>query len=308
MESIMSLFVVYIAIFLFGLILLKTGIQQLSYKKMKLWLMKHTENPLKGFIIGIVITAILQSSSTTIVITVSLTAAGLLTFKNTIAIILGANVGTTVTAEIMSFSNQWLMWGMLLIGFCLLLIHQQIIFSIGCIVFGLGTIFTALYGFESLVEPIKNTPFLEEGISTISKSTSYSLLFGTIVTGIIQSSSAFTGMIMSFMNEHLISLQSAIIMVLGANIGTCFTAILASIGSTKEAKWTAYAHVWINVIGVLLFLPIITWFSDVMLQYSSIPGRQLAHASVVFNLVVSLLLLPFVKPFAGFIQFVSKKS
>ncbi len=307
MESIITAFIVYIAIFLFGLILLKTGIQQLSINKMKNWLMQHTKNPLEGFLIGVVITAILQSSSTTIVLTVSLTAAGLLSFQNTIAIILGANVGTTVTAEIMSFSSEWLMWGCLFSGFILLFIHKQTIFSLGCILFGLGTIFTALYGFESLVDPIQKTPYLEEAITNISESSGYSLLFGTIVTGIIQSSSAFTGLIMSFMNEYLITLPAAIIMILGANIGTCFTAILASFGSTKEAKWTAYAHVWINVIGVVLFLPIISWFSDFVIQLTPIPGRQLAHASVIFNLLVSLLFLPFIKPFAAFVRWTSRR-
>mgnify|MGYP001252655221 CR=1 FL=1 len=308
MESIITSLIVYIGIFLFGLILLKIGIQQISYKKMKALLMKHTNNPIEGFLIGVVITGILQSSSSTIVLTVSLTAAGLISFQNTIAIILGANVGTTVTAEIMTFSSEYLMWGCLAIGFCLLFIHKPIPFSLGCMFFGLGTIFTALHGFESLVEPIKQTPLLKESILHISESGGYSLLFGTIVTGIIQSSSAFTGLIMSFMNEHFIALPAAIIMVLGANIGTCFTAILAAIGSTKEAKWTAYAHVWINVIGVLIFLPIISWFSDFVFQLSSIPGRQLAHASVLFNVIVSLLFLPFIKPFASFIMFTSKKA
>ncbi len=303
----MTSFIVYITIFLFGLMILKTGIQQISYRKMKAWLSKHTSNPINGFLVGVIVTAIMQSSSTTIVLIVSLTSTGLLAFKNAIAIILGANVGTTVTAEIMSFSNIWLMWGTLIIGFICLCIHKQIFFSVGCILFGLGTVFTALYGFESLVEPIRRTPYLDEGLVSIGGNTSYSLLFGIIVTAIIQSSSALTGMIMSFINKDLLTLSSAIIMVLGANIGTCFTAILASIGGKKEAKWTAYAHVWINVIGVIIFLPLIQLLSDISMQLSDIPGRQLAHASVIFNVVISLLFLPFIKPFASFIQWSSRR-
>ncbi|MRG86638.1 Na/Pi symporter [Salinibacillus xinjiangensis] len=307
MESIWSMFIVYIGIFLFGMILLKTGIQQISYHKTKMWLMKHTSNPLKGFLIGIAITAVLQSSSTTIVLIVSLTSVGLLPFTHAIAIILGANVGTTVTAEIMALSNLWLMWSTLILGFILMCIHKQVIFSIGCVLFGLGTIFTALYGFESLVEPIQRTPYIENGLYTISTNTSYSILFGVIITGIIQSSSAFTGMIMSFMNENLLNLSSGIAMVLGANIGTCFTAILASIGSRIEAKWTAYAHVWINLIGVLCFIPFIHWLGDLVVNVTPIPGRQLAHASVLFNIITSLLFLPFIKPLATFIKLTSKK-
>src|SRR5690606_13737634 len=172
----------------------------------------------------------------------------------------------------------------------------------------LGTIFTALHGFESLVEPIKQTPFLEESIIRISENGGYSLLFGTVITGIIQSSSAFTGLIMRFMNENFNALPPAIMMVLGANIGTCFTAILAAIGSTKEAKWTAYAHVWLSVTGGVLCLPFGTWFSDCVFQLSSIPGRDLAHASVVLNVIISLLFLPFIKPFASFVMFTSKKA
>jgi phosphate:Na+ symporter len=115
-------------------------------------------------------------------------------------------------------------------------------------------------------------------------------------------------LIISFSNEYLISLPAAIIMVLGANIGTCATALLASINSSKEARWAANAHVWVNILGVFLFLPIISLFSDFVEHLSNIPGRQLAHASVIFNVIVSLLFLPFVKPFAAFIQFISKKT
>lgn len=302
------MFIVYIWIFLFGLFILKTGIQQISYQKMKKWLMKYTSNPIKGFIIGVVMTAILQSSSTTIVIIVSLTSLGLLSFPSAIAIILGANVGTTLTAEILSFSNFGLMWILLISGFIFLCIHKQLIFSIGCMLFGLGTIFTALYGFESLVEPIRQTPYIEEGLYDISRETSYSVLFGMLVTGVTQSSSAFTGMVMSFMNQDLLSLSSAIAMILGANIGTCFTALLASIGSKIEAKWTAYAHIWINVLGVLFFIPFINWLGDFVSSLSTIPGRQLAHASVIFNLIISCFFLPFIKPLAAFIKMTSRKA
>ncbi|QHS22802.1 Na/Pi cotransporter family protein [Virgibacillus sp. MSP4-1] len=308
MESIVTMFIVYIWIFLFGLFILKTGIQQISYHKMKMWIKKYTSNPIKGFLIGVGITAILQSSSTTIVIIVSLTSLGLLYFPNAIAIILGANVGTTLTAELLSFSNFWLMWILLISGFILLCIHKQRIFSIGCMLFGLGTIFTALYGFESLAEPIRQTPYMEEGLYDISRETTYSILFGMVVTGITQSSSAFTGMIMSFMNQDLLSLPSAIAMVLGANIGTCFTALLAAIGSKMEGKWTAYAHLWVNILGVLFFIPFINWLGDFVSHLSAIPGRQLAHASVIFNLIISSFFLLFIKPLSAFIKMTSRRA
>ncbi|MBO8156039.1 MAG: Na/Pi cotransporter family protein [Bacillaceae bacterium] len=302
MDHLFTAFITFLTLFLFGLTILKIGVQQLSYKKMKSWVEKYTSSPFKGFIVGALTTGILQSSSTTIVITVTLTAAGILSFTNSIGIILGANVGTTVTGELLSFSSSWLMWICLLSGVMLLFAHKQLLFSIGCILFGIGTIFTALFGFESLAVPIQETPAFQNYFETISESAFFSVLFGTFITAIIQSSSAFTGMLMSFINEEIVTLSTALAMLLGANIGTCVTALLASIGGGIEGKRAALAHVWVNITGVICFIPFISVFSEFVMHLSEVPGRQLAHAAVLFNGAISFLFLPFVQPFARFMR------
>ncbi|MCP8616908.1 Na/Pi symporter [Salirhabdus salicampi] len=295
MNTIFTAFIVYIALFLFGLVILRIGIKLLSYQKMKIWIGKHTANPFKGFLVGVIATGIMQSSSTTLIILISLTATGLIPFRNTIPIILGANVGTTFTVELLAFSNDSLMFFFLFSGLICLFIYRQPIFAAGCISFGIGTIFAAMYGFESLAVPIKEMPAMTDALVQVDTSLSLSMLLGVIVTAIIQSSSAFTGIIMSFMNEHLLSMDSAIAMILGSNIGTCFTAFLASIGSMKEAKWVAYAHIWINILGVIMFWPFIHLLVNISEHLSIYPDRQLAHASFIFNFIVSIVLLPFIK-------------
>lgn len=302
MDNLFSAFITFLTLFLFGLTILKIGVQQLSYYKMKIFLQQYTSSPLKGFVIGVLATGILQSSSTTMVLTVTLTASGILSFSNSLGIILGANLGTTVTGELLSFSSVWLMWLFLITGTMLLFAHKQKFFSAGCILFGLGTIFTALFGFESMAQPIQETPAFQHYIDNISDSSLLSILFGTLITAIIQSSSAFTGILMSFMNEGILPLSTAIAMLLGANIGTCVTALLASIRGGIEGKRTALAHVWVNITGVICFVPFISAFSEFVMHLSEVPGRQLAHAAVLFNGAISFLFLPFVQPFARFMR------
>ncbi|MCA1031804.1 Na/Pi symporter [Bacillus timonensis] len=301
MLEIFSLFAVYISIFIFGMTVMRTGLYNLSGKNIKKWLIAFTNNPVKGLIIGAIVTAIVQSSSAVMVLIVGLVAAGYISFKQSIGVILGTNIGTTFTTELITFDIYSAILPLLITGFICLFISRREVFSIGALLFGLGCIFVAMNGFEHLAKPIALFPSVHTFFQYTNRSDLFGIGIGTILTAIIQSSTATTGIIMGFINEQILSLHAGIAIILGANIGTCITAFLASIGSSKEAKLTAYAHIWLNILGVLLFYPFISSLGNIATMLTSLPDVQLAHVSVMFNVLSSLIALPLTGILATFI-------
>jgi phosphate:Na+ symporter len=301
MLNILSFFSVYVAIFLFGMTILRTGLYHLSRDRMKEWLIKVTHSPWQGLLAGTVMTMILQSSSAVMVITIGLVASGYLTFHQSIGIILGTNIGTTFTTELITFRLDDYIVPMLIGGAVLLLIHRRISFCLGSMLFGLGCIFVAMNGFEQLAMPLSNLKAVQHIIEQANTNQMLGLGLGTAMTAVIQSSTATTGIIMSFLNENLLTLKTGIVILFGANIGTCITALLASIGANKEAKLTAFAHVWLNILGVAFFFPFIQMFEHVVSQVTPLPDVQLAHVSLLFNVLCSILALPMTGILAAFI-------
>ncbi|MBM7701473.1 Na/Pi symporter [Metabacillus iocasae] len=301
MLQVLSFFTVYIAIFIFGMTVLRTGLYNVSQHKMKQWLMQMTKHPFQGMLVGAFVTAILQSSSAVMVLTVGLVATGYLTFKQSIGIILGTNIGTTITTELITFQIDQFVVPMLVLGALLLLFSNLFLSCIGAMLFGLGCIFVSMNGFEHLAAPLSKLPSIEVVIQQANTSELLGLWLGTFMTAIIQSSTATTGIIMSFLNENILSLQAGIAILFGANIGTCITAILASIGSNREGKLTAFAHAWLNVFGVIVFFPFIQTFSLLATKLTQFPDAQLAHVSLIFNIVCSILALPLTNVLAKFI-------
>lgn len=305
---IFSYFTVFIALFLSGMLILKTGLYQFSGESLQSILLKLTRTPLHGLFVGMIVTALLQSSSAVMVMMIGLIAAGHLSFKHSIGIILGTNIGTTFTAEIITFDLDQFIVPFLLFGLIFMLQNKQFLFSLGTVFFGLGCIFTAMNGFESLASSISSISIVS---SLIQFSEQYQVIgvgFGTIVTAIIQSSTATTGIVMSFVNQEILSLPSAISIVLGANLGTCITAMMASIGSNRESKLAAYTHVWVNVFTVLFFFPFISLMSKWILAVTLVPDVQIAHLSLLMNVVVSLLLLPFASSLSRLILFIHDRQ
>ncbi|MCU9613926.1 Na/Pi symporter [Caldibacillus lycopersici] len=296
------LFIIYIVLFIAGMTVMRTGLVNVAGEKMKDWLLKFTSTPLKGMLFGIFITMILQSSSAVMIITIGLIAARLLTFSQSIGIILGTNIGTTATIEFLAYGPDQFILPLIIIGSVFIVFPYKKIRSTGLFFYGLGAIFLAMLGFEKLAQPLSDNPYLGPIFLQMNESMSIAVLFGCILTAIIQSSTAMTGITMGFMEGHILTLPAAIAIMLGANIGTCVDTYVASIGGGKEAKLSAYAHIWLNIIGVVLFLPFIQPFAHLIQQLASLPDQQIAHASVLFNVVVSLLILPFAKQFARFIE------
>jgi phosphate:Na+ symporter len=301
-NELVSLFAVLIAVFLFGMTVMRLGLESLSKKHIRTVLLKMTDTPLKSFLIGILLTAVIQSSSAVMVITVGLLAAGIIRFRQTIGIILGANIGTTVTLELFTLKLSDAVIPLLAIGAVLLFSRKQWLFSAGCVLFGLGTLFTALNGLGDLAEPLTHLKPVHQLLLVTNNNAIASTAVGALFTAIIQSSTATTGIAMAFINEGQLSIHTAIAIMLGANSGTCITALLASIGTNREAKLASYTHIALNVAGVALFLPFIHLLSEAAINLSAIPGTQVAHASVIFNVLCSLAALPFTNQIAGLFE------
>jgi phosphate:Na+ symporter len=306
--DLLSLFAVFLAIFLYGMTILRTGLYQLSHNKMESYLSKLTDSPWKGLLIGTVVTAIMQSSSAVMVITIGLVSAGMLTFRQTIGIILGANIGTTFTTEWMTLDLGYLVLPLLLLGALLLVTKHVTTFSIGACLFGLGCIFTAMNGFENLAKPLASFPIISSLFTLTNEHELIGIGFGAVLTAIIQSSTATTGITMGLLNEDLLTLSASTAIILGANIGTCLTAYIASIGGGREARLSAFAHIWLNIFGVVLFIPFIHLLGKVAIAFTSLPDVQLAHISLIFNISSSLLALPLAGILATFIIKVHGKT
>jgi phosphate:Na+ symporter len=302
------LFIVFLAVFIGGMTLLRKGLFELSASRMKNWLALMTDTPIKGMIAGMTVTALLHSSSAVMVITIGLISAGLLRFSQSIGIILGSNIGTTFTLEIITFNIDAFIVPFAIIGAILLVFRNRTWQNLGAISFGIAAIFAAMRGFTFLADPVTSLPAVEHALANLNNSHWISILTGTIVTGMIQSSTAMTGIVMGFLSEGTLSMDSAIAAMLGANIGTCITALLASIGAGKEAKLTAFAHVWLNIAGAALFFPFIGEIAALAPLTAERPDVQLAHVSVIYNLIASLLVLPVAEKFGVMIEVIHGKA
>lgn len=301
------LFILCILLFVFGMFIIRTGLFNLSEAKLKNWLIKLTSTPLKGMLTGTFITALLQSSTAVMVITISLISTRMLTFPQSIGIILGTNIGTTFKTELITFNIDKAILPLAVFGAGLSLFTNSKVRSIGLLVFGIASVFIAMKGFEIMAHPLTTLPFIHHLLLSLNDSIFQSLLTGTILTIIIQSSTAMTGIAMGFLTAGLLKLDAGIAIMLGANIGTCITAVMAAIGGGQEAKLAAYAHVWLNVFGVLFFIPLIPVLTTIAPYLSAHKDVQLAHISVIFNVAVSLIVLPFATRFGQMILYFHNK-
>lgn len=288
-----------ISLFLFGMKLMRLGLERLSGKHLNKFLYQSTKTPYHGFFTGTIATILLQSSSAVTVITIGLINAKMLTFYQTIGIILGTNLGTVATVELMALDiGNWSV-PLLIIGALMVLIPFGQWRSIGLFLGGFAIIFLGIDALQLIAIPLQNSSWFNWIISMPEQQIIIGILFGAIVTALIHSSSAMIAMTMGMMLYQDIPLTFGIAIVLGSNIGTCFTAILASIGGSTEGKQVATAHVLLNILGVILFFPFIDSFANLVQNLTAYPPAQIAHAQLIFNLTSSLLVLPFVKPFAN---------
>jgi phosphate:Na+ symporter len=302
------LFFLLIGIFVLGMTVLRSGLFQLSGESLRRMLERVTSSPIKAMLASIFVTAALHSSSAVMVITIGLISAGMLSFPKSIGIILGTNIGTTFTTEIITFDMNQFLAPMAVIGAVFMLFPNRKLRSSGLVLFGMSSVFIAIQGFEFLSDPLTSLAAVKKILLMLNGSHFLSVMFGMVFTALIQSSTAMTGITMGFLSGGILNLDSGIAIMLGANIGTCITAFLASIGAGLESKLCAYAHIWLNVIGVAVFFPMIDWLASLGPIAAKSPDVQLAHASLLFNVLSSLAVLPVAEKFGKWIIFIHGKK
>jgi len=282
-----------LGLFIFGIHLMGTGLHKAAGDKMRKILAALTSTPFIGMFVGLGVTSIIQSSSATTVILVGFVNAGLMTLRQSIGVILGADIGTTVTAQLIAFKLTDYALPVIGLGMVLNLFARKKFYkNIGEFLFGFGILFLGLNILTGSVKPFGGSESVRNAFIIFSKSPITGIATGMVVTMIIQSSSVTVGLVLALASVGLIDLRGAIPLILGDNIGTCITAILASIGTTISAKRTAIAHVTFKVLGVLLLLPFLPYYEKFVATTATSIMRQCANAHTIFNVIITTLFLP----------------
>jgi phosphate:Na+ symporter len=299
-----------LALFLFGMDQMASALKQVAGDQMKNILAKLTNNRLMGLFTGAFVTAIIQSSSVTTVILVGFVSTGIMSLSQAVGVILGADIGTTITAQIVAFKVTKYALVLVTIGFGMQFLSKKDSFKqYGLLVMGLGLIFYGMSVMSAGMAPLRSfQPFVD--LMSSVENPIVGIAVATLFTGLVQSSSATLGVIIALALQGLITLEAGIALALGANIGTCVTAALASIGKSREAIRVAVAHIAFKIIGVLLIVGFIGPFADFIRYISPVDGdlegtarlaaetpRQIANAHTIFNIAMAFVFLPFLAPF-----------
>lgn len=297
-----------LALFLYGMNSMSDALQKAAGDKMKKVLGFLTRNPVMGALAGMLVTAVLQSSSATTVMVIGFVSAGLMSLPQAISVIFGANIGTTMTAQLMAFKISNYIYPIIFIGFMLCFLgKKEKIKNVGMVIFSFGLLFEGIEIMGSVMKPLANSEVFINLMGKVSDIPILGVGLGMIMTLVVQSSSATIAVLQNFASQagpdgvhSVIGLAGAIPILLGDNIGTTITALLASIGQSKNAKRTAIAHSIFNISGSVVFLFLIPWFSR-FVQYISPKGneidiisRQIANAHTTFNVVCTLVWLPLI--------------
>lgn len=308
-----------LAVFIFGMNMMSECLQKAAGEKMRSILALLTKNPVMGVLAGTLTTAVLQSSSATTVMAIGFVSAGLMTLPQSVSIILGANIGTTITAQIIAFKISDYIYLFIFAGFAVsYLAKSEKAKNIGQTVFAFGLLFLGIETMGTVMKPLASSPFFINMIHKVADVPVLGVLTGTLMTLVVQSSSATIAVLQNFAAQpaadgvtSILGLAGAIPILLGDNVGTTITALFASIGQAKDAKRTALAHCIFNISGCFLFIWIIRPYAA-FIQWMT-PGpevevisRQIANAHTLFNLIMTLIwtpLLPYmVKIVTGLIR------
>jgi phosphate:Na+ symporter len=290
-----------LAIFLIGMDMMTEALRLIVGGKARKVIERLTSNRFTGLLTGAGITAVVQSSSVTTVLVVGFISAGLMTFVESIPVILGSNIGTTITAQIIAFNVTT--WALALVagGFLATQIAKREKHKAqGAAVVGLGLVFFGMVVMGEAMSPLRTyEPFINamESLDNLF----LAILAGAIFTALVQSSSATTGIVIVLASQGLITLEAGIGLIMGANIGTSVTALLAAIGKPRDAQRAAVAHLMFNVLGVLIWLPFLGWLGSWVETIGGGTSREVANAHTIFNVLNALVFLPFVNQFAALI-------
>ena len=286
-----------VALFLYGIRLLSEALQFIAGDKMRKLIGTLTKTPLRGIFVGIIVTVLIQSSTGTTVMTVSFVNSGLLTLNQAIGIIMGANIGTTVTAQIIAFKIEAFALPLIAMGMILSIFakNKKQLSYLASGIIGLGLLFLGMQTMSSK-EAVGLIAQHTDFILMLSRNPLTGVLAGIILTILIQSSAATIGLVIAIAisSNGLITLDAAIPIILGDNIGTTLTAIVVAMGATRPAKQAAAAHVLFNLIGTMIFLLAFPLYREIVIMSSPDIGRQIANAHTIFNILNTILFFPFV--------------
>lgn len=283
------------ALFLLGVNMLSQGMEKLAGNKIQVWLDRMTNTHIKGAVFGAGATALLQSSSMVMVTMISLINANLMSLEQAISVMLGQEIGTTLTAQIAAFDMGEFFFIFVILGFVLLEFTSKGEWKkYGEIILGFGVLFLGMETMTSALKTLMTLPEVVDIMSMMGQKVFLAVLAGTIATAIVQSSSAVTGLVVALGLSGTVTLPCAVALLLGANIGTCVTGLVAAFRLSKASLQASLAQILINVLGVLVFLPFINGFSNLVALTADDLGRQIANAHTIFNVLVSLLMFPFV--------------
>ena len=288
-----------LAIFLLGMRMMSDSLQRVAGDRMRSILKRMTDNRILGLIAGALVTAVIQSSSATSVIAVSFVNSGLMVLRQAVGVIIGANIGTTITGQLIAFKVMAYSFPMIAIGFTMLAFSRNRRTQFwGRALVGLGLIFLGMTLMKDVLTPLKSSLAVKEFFTNFSSNPLLAILAGTLLTAIIQSSSATVGLTMTLAGAGLISLQGAVYLVLGDNIGTTVTAQLSAIGGSRAARQTAMAHTMFNVFGAIYMGLLVANPNGFVMRFflstSSEPLRQVANAHSFFNLFNAMIFIPLV--------------
>lgn len=307
-----------LAMFLYGMNSMSDALQKAAGEKMKRILGFLTKNPLMGALAGALVTAVLQSSSATTVMVIGFVSAGLMSLPQAISVIFGANIGTTMTAQLMAFKISNYIYPIIFIGFIMnFVFKKEKIRNVGMVIFSFGLLFEGIEVMGGVMKPLASSAIFVDLMGKVSEIPVLGVVLGAVMTLVVQSSSATIAVLQNFASQpgpdgihSVIGLAGAIPILFGDNIGTTITALLASIGQSKNAKRTAIAHSTFNITGTILFMFLIRPLAA-FVQWISPKGdeldiisRQIANAHTTFNVACTLIWLPLIPVMVKIVKFI----
>ena len=283
-----------VSIFLLGMHFLGEGLKNAAQDKLKTFFDRGIKNRFAGTLIGAIVTIIWQSSSATTVMVIGFINAGLMTLTQASGVIIGANIGTTLTGHIMAIRiSDYIPLFMSIGGVLFLFLKKEKTKEIGKVLFGFGLLFTGLGAMSTAMRPLAQSDFFADIILLLEGNLFLGIMVGMIMTALLNSSSAATAVILSLAVSDAIGLYVAIPIIFGMNIGTCLTGIISSIGANKSSKRAAFFLLFFNIIGTIIFVPFVNPLTDLVQSWGGDTAQQIANTHTVFNVVTALLILPF---------------
>ena len=282
-----------LGMFLYGMEMMSDGMKIAAGNRMRSVLEKLTSNRFLAVGVGAFVTMVIQSSSATTVMLVSFVNSGLLSFVQGLGVILGSNIGSTITAQIVAFKVTDYALALIAVGAIMALFSKKdSTKNIGFVILGFGLLFYGMKVMSDTMKPLRSNPTFNS-ILTSFENPFMGILAGAAFTALIQSSSATTGIVITLASGGSITLEAGIPLIFGANVGTCVTAMLAGLNASREAKRVAIAHVTFNLLGVGLFCFWIPTFAEFISQTSDNIPRQIANAHTIFNILATVVFIPF---------------